>query len=69
MLVYIEGAETETAWADEVDRLVRNGVISGPHEARGLTRCEVRGASLEDLRRDDADRASADLVVAAGVRS
>ena len=63
MVVYIEGARDEIAWADEVARLTAAGVIAGPEEARGLTAVEVLGADLETLREDDEDRALADLVV------
>ena len=64
VLVYIEGAEDEIAWASEVDRLVALGVIAGPEEARGLTTMEALGASVAELREDDDDREAASLVVA-----
>jgi hypothetical protein len=63
VVVYIDGAEDEAAWAAAVDRLIAEGVIDGPEQARGMTRVELLGADLAEVREDDAARAEADLVI------
>jgi len=69
VVVYIAGADSEIAWADAVRRLIADGVIAGPEDARGLTTGEVLWADVEELRADDAERDAADLVVHAWHRA
>ena len=66
MSVYIAGAQNEVEWAEAVDRLIAEGFIAGPEDARGLTADEFLGADADAIRLDVEDVLDADMVVLAG---